>query len=216
MKFSNREKILGTIVLLLAAFYLYDRTLLEPIRVELSRLQAENEQMSIKIESNQERLETEKMIKQEVGELDYNRDMTTMLPASPMASGAIAYVTECAGDKNVSLRFISCTLLDSPSISPPSKAGPIIPPSMINFQLSAEGNYYDLLSFLLDIENAPRIYRINHSNLTLADTTSEVEPGSDDILVPDLQAVGMDYNHTVLNLDFNTFYDQPSAITWKL
>ncbi|MDD3364780.1 MAG: hypothetical protein PHZ03_07360 [Syntrophomonas sp.] len=95
----------------------------------------------------------------------------------------------------------------------------------VNFQLTASGTHLNLLSFLLKIENAQRIYRINSIKMIMV-RNNQQKVGSDieasiqeansgkkedfiDVAVKESQAY--DITHAEVNVDFTAFFDRVEA-----
>jgi Tfp pilus assembly protein PilO len=208
MRLSDREKILGLIVIMLVGFYFYDRLILEPVLAEVKQLDAETNQLCLQKEANQELIILNQKVQQEVGSLDYSDDMETLLPVLPHTAEVISYLSECARNQSLVLCFIHFKLVDSERTSAEQGITAETTPKAINLQLGVQGDYDKLISFLVSIENAPRIYKINHSNLKVVDPAGIISDNQESgVLTKDPTTSDYDRNQATLTLDLSVFYD---------
>jgi len=207
MKLSDREKILGLIVVVLVGFYLYDRLIIKTVSTEVKRLSAENEILEVNLEADQEIITIRQNVRQEVGSLDYTQDMEKMLPSSPDLAEVMSYLTDGARKQGVKICYLRVNLPNAPNVVPETVADPI-QPDVIGLQLSVEGKYEDLISFIVDIENAPRIYSINHSNIEQLNNYNKPETSANPAQTPVSREVDhLEYHAAVLCIDINAFYN---------
>jgi Pilus assembly protein, PilO. len=226
MSLSTREKVLIGLFLVLGCVFLFDQYVFQPMTRCNQQLNNENSSLSTEIQANVEKsikyksLETEGLGKQE----DY-QEMLNALPDSPMISDTIDYLETRAQENNVKL--ISIQYKENQAGNPPSQPvrtgeqqDAAVP---VRFQIVAHGSHYDLLSFVLALENAPRIYIINGLKIglaakersaqglaALADNAgiSAGEPGK---LQAAPETFFYDRGKSVLNLDFNAYYHTSPA-----
>lgn len=224
MRLSRREKVLLALLIVLGGLYLTDHYLFQPLLIYKRHLIEENNRLSMELQQWEEKTnQYHSLQQQEPGiEADYQQ-MQAKVPSSPMISDIIVYLETSAREARVKL--VSIQYRESAPSNYNSEESELANERAkpLNFQIVASGSHFNLLSFILKIENAPRIYIINSSKISLVRTASSsygpaVEPSSDDTRTLndlDTQAVpeslAYDMDNSQLNLDFNAYYDDSDA-----
>lgn len=223
MKLSKREIALIGLLILLGSGYLLDCFIFRPLHAQTNHISQENRSLSKEVDNLEHKISKYADIgKKETIMAEY-REMMEKIPSYPMIPMIIEELELSAEEDHISIQSIkykedaNTDLLLGSSQS----AGPGDPQlQAVNFQIIAQGSYYNLLSFLLKIESAPRIYVINSSKMTMgkkdkapAAETPNVPAGEEgqtaesaiEIETPESQII--DQNNTILVVDFNAFYD---------
>lgn len=221
MNWSIREKALLALLLVLGCIFVMDQYLFQPLSRDNRQLIAENTSLSAELQGIKERLNKyQSMEAADLLKQDNYQEMLEALPQSPLIPNIINDLESKARENNIILISIHYkeNIAGSPALKPsgpePQQAT-LVP---VNFQITAHGSHYDLLSFVLALENAPRIYVINNLKIGLAGkeravpisavqlsntASSVVEPNTTPI-TPEL--LFYDQGKSILNLDFNAFY----------
>lgn len=226
MSLSTRENILIGLLLVLGCVFLFDQYVFQPMTRYNQQLNNENNSLSTELQANANKsiqyqsLETEGPAKQE----DY-QEMLNALPDSPMISDTIDYLENRAQENNVKL--ISIQYKENQAGSPASQSAwageqqdSAIP---VRYQIVANGSHNDLLSFVLTLENAPRIYIINSLKIGLAEKERSAQgfaATADNARISAGETGGLqaapaplfyDQGKSVLSLDFNAYYHTSPA-----
>jgi outer membrane murein-binding lipoprotein Lpp len=225
VKLSTREAALLGIFLVFGGVFLTNHCFFQPLTAHKQQLAAENSNLTMELQTLENK--TSKYQSMEVEEVKGSVDSQKMLeavPQSAMISSTLNYLESSARETHVKL--ISIHNKENAPADAASKPADftadlkeVIP---IDFQIVASGSHFDLLSFVLKIENAPRIYIINGGKISLA----RIDKSSADITTlsnnPDMASndKGMenavpessvyDKSKSVLNLDFTAYYHNPS------
>lgn len=168
MKLSKRELILLGALIILVNGYLINNIVFKPMIAKKAALIIENAELNQQLEKIQGKgsqyTDSEKQA-QYIAEYE---ELLAKIPAAPMLPEIIDFVEVIAQADNVEIRSIQYKENPSPAQSvkpaPESDRGEI---KSLDFQLTAQGSYFNLLSFLAKLENAPRIYIVNTSKFTL-------------------------------------------------
>lgn len=225
MRLSKREKVLLGILLVVGGFYVFYQFEYFPRQVTIDRLKEENTRLNREIVS---------FIAKEGGLTDINQEkrrlndeldqMVIRLPRSPLLADIVAFLEQSARDSQVKLASVNYKeSLPSKTSLDAKDTNPVKPAQYVNFQLTASGDHAGLLSFLLKIENASRIYNINSGKISLlkrkqpemAMRSSESESGAlgraGEATVAEQESLTYDRNNLVIVLDISAYYDQSSV-----
>lgn len=220
MRLSRRETVLLGLLIVLAGFYLTDHYLLKPLYFNKRQIIEENNRLVVEIQKWEEKTREYQAEQQEAPEIqaDY-RQMLEKVPDLPMISDVIDYLEASAREAQV--RLVSIQYRENPDAAShdsetPGSADRSL--KSLNYQIVACGSHYNLLSFMLKIENAPRTFIINSSKIYLTRNGpysagaagessvngTDAEMSREKAAVP--ESMNYDMKDSVLNLDFNAYY----------
>jgi hypothetical protein len=248
---SKRELALLVILIAVSGFYLLYYHVLHPLNLQITQLNAENISLINELpgmETELARLANIRMENQQIW-YDYEK-LLDKVPQSPMIPQIIGFMDLSAREAGVKLLSINYKespvakrndhgiaegtsgslhdkaerdgklVMDNVILKNEEKAGSMV--QALNFKLVARGTHLNLLSFLLKIENAPRIYKVNSfkmimvrnsqqkTGLGVEDPSQEENSGTKkdfvDVAVKESQAY--DANYTEVNLDFTAFFNR--------
>jgi len=221
VKLSTREAALLGLLLVLGGVFLTNHYIFQPQTQQKQQLVYENTNLTSEIQGMQNRINKyQSMQKDELKSWDDYQRMLEAVPQTPMIPNIIDYLELSAREGDVKL--ISIHYKDSAlgDLAPkPAKSGSELAQVMpVNFQIVASGSHYNLLSFILEIENAPRIYIINSGKMSLARKNqfatgitvpqNNLDPAkaekNAENAVP--ESLSYDQDKSILNLDFNAYY----------
>ena len=220
MKLSTREAALLGLLLMLGGIFLTNHYIFQPLITHKQQLVSENNNLTVELQALQNRISKYQSIERDDSKSwdDYQR-MLEALPQSSMIPSIIDYLELSASEAHVKLitiRHKESALGDSApkSVKSGTDLTQIMP---VNFQIVASGSHFDLLSFVVEIENAPRIYIINGVKISLAGTdqspTGITLPNNPDMAASDKpmektvsESQTYDQSKSVLSLDFSAYY----------
>ena len=201
--------------------YLLLNFLIQPANLQLLQVQTENEQMIRELEDLQAGIDRSGGSEETESRVEY-REMLAEVPPLPMIPDTIDYLEAGAQENQVKLLSISykegVEVQGLANASPPVDIDQQV--QQVKFRIAAHGSHFNLLSFMLSIENAPRLYIIQGMKLTLDKTegtftetvaqqsTAAVSPAANlltESLVPESQHYTFD--QAILELDFIAFYE---------
>ncbi len=242
MKLSKRELALFGLLIVVGGSYLLYYFVFYPLNLQITQMKAEN--ISLRNELQEMKSKGARpgdfLLKKQQIWYNYERILLKM-PQSPMIPNIIDFMEKSALEAGVKLLSISYKEspvdkknLDTTKIEPSITEGTSDSNTILkniekggsmaqaaNFQLAARGTHLNLLSFLLKIENAPRIYRINSIKMIMLknnqpkmgsevkDPTQEVNSGKKEDF-PEIAAKESqtyDASYAEVNLDFDAYYD---------
>ncbi len=214
MKLSRREIILLSALLIVGSIYLFYQYLYQPLQRDTNALVAENARIKEAIEMQTSKMEAATKLQKEQEKLEEEyRQLMVAVPEDAYIPEIIAWLEKSAQDASVRLDKVSYqgsgdNEKDRENIKTAARA--------CNFEISAGGSYFNLMSFLLNIEKSPRIYVISAGQLntqqkkqeTTVPVVSEEEDGA--MPAPELLkgAAAYDSNNLVLNLKLSAYYDK--------
>lgn len=221
MKLSTREAALLGLLLVLGGVFLTNYYIFQPLIAHKQQLGLENNNLTLELQALQNRISKyQSMERDERKSRDDYQRMLEALPQSAMISSIIDYLELSAREAHVKLimiRYKESAPGDPASKS--AKSGTDLTQIMpVNFQIVVSGSHFDLLSFILEIENAPRIYIINGGKISLArpdqfPTGITTSPNGPDMAASDKpiektvpESLTYDQSKSVLSLDFSAYY----------
>jgi len=230
VRLSKREITLLVLLVVVSGFYLGYHFVFEPLYKHAAQLRDENVKLSTDLQTLEQRMNKKGDISLEEQKIqnEYAK-MEAKLPQSPMIPNTIDFMELSAREANVKLLSINYKENVPAKTGVDSKNNQPVSPTAANFKITASGSHYNLLSFLLKLENAPRIYTINGSKITLAKVSSEADtPGQEvggagtEAAVETAEALKAaesakkesqiyDQSKSVINIDFTAYYDSPST-----
>jgi Tfp pilus assembly protein PilO len=207
--------IIGTIYL----FYAY---LYEPVTSQTRIISAENQNLNKEVESSQNRIKSAAGLSAEWERLQQQyTELAVKVPGESMLPEALSYLDKSAAECGVELETISLQPMPVVMTGAGSTNGVESSLQQVKIQLSLRGSYFNLLSYLLKIEKAPRLYRIENAQMShtpaLADTSAqapEVAAGEQAATDPALPAATV-VSEIALNISLTTFYDTFSLPDFK-
>lgn len=209
------------LLLVLGGIYLTNNYIFKPLHTHKQQVISENNKLTLELQVLQNRISKYQSMEQDELQLedDYQK-MLEEVPQSPMMPSIIDYLELSARDthvKLISICYKENAVVDAAPNS--AKLGSNIKQVMpVNFQIVASGSHFDLLSFIQEIEHAPRLYIINSGKISLGRTgqspsgiaasvnNSEMAMNDEtmDKIVP--ESITYDQSKSVLNLDFSAYY----------
>jgi len=180
MRMTKREIIGMSVLLIVILVYFGDQLLYQPLKLRKIRLANEQSQIIQELEEidaqqnrNRDLLSLEPQIKQ-----DYQK-VITQIPAEPMISDTVRYLEWSATQSNV--KIASCAVKDEkdkPKVPGGNdhQAGQNGELSLVELQVIARGSRYHLMSFLLQIDNSPRLMIIDDLSWSVGSPTDGSNP----------------------------------------
>lgn len=221
MSLSRREAALLGLLLMLVGLYLTNNYIFYPLLVNKQQLISENNNLSMELQELQSRISKYRSMQKDGFQIRYDyENMLDEVPASPMIPSIIGFIESKARDTNVkliSIRYKENT--DGDIVPNYTKSGSNLKQATpVNFKIVANGSRFDLLSFVLEIENAHRIFIINRGKISLGRT--DQSPSGIAVPVNNTATAISDqgmaktipesttYNQSksVLDLDFSAYY----------
>lgn len=228
MKLSKREMVLLVVLLVAGGAYLTDHYLLGPLQNQKQHLAFEHDQLTSELQKWEKKTNRYQTLEQEKLQLqDDYQQMLEKIPQLPMISPVIDYLEGRARDTQVEIVSIRCqeNAVAQPDRNLQLSGSEINRPLTVNFQIIATGSYFNLLSFIMQLENAPRMYIITCAKISLVRTGPSLPGSAVDTAVnnPDIALSGIqpealpesrDYKQVkaVLNLIFNAYFYDSSQL----
>ncbi len=221
MKLSTREAALLGLLLVLGGVFLINHYVFQPLTTHKQQLVLENNNLTLDLQALQNRISKyQSMERDERKSRDDYQRMLEAVPQSSMISSIIDYLELSAREAHVKLITIRYkeSALDDPALKFAESRTDLTQIMPVNFQIVVSGSHFDLLSFILEIENAPRIYIINGGKISLARTDQSptgitTSPNSPDMAASDKpmektvpESLTYDQSKSVLSLDFSAYY----------
>ncbi len=169
MRFSKRELRLILVLFILSVSFLYYHFLLGPVYSDYIEIKKQNQEMEILWQNfqNSISISSDQPNKQE-GYQDY----LYKIPEKPYCPEIMAYMSETAKESSVVLKGLK---VDIPSVNSRASdssglveklSGKDSVPKPIAIDVQAEGYYYNLMTFILKLENNDRLYAIKECTFT--------------------------------------------------
>jgi Tfp pilus assembly protein PilO len=218
MKLSRREIILLCVLLLAGSIYLFNQYAYQPLQQKTSTLIAENAKIQTTIEIQEAKMKTTANMQKEQERLEEEyRQLMIAVPEDAYIPEIIAWLGKSAKDASIQLDKVSYQSGNNDKQnSDQAKSDGV---HACNFEISAAGSYFNLMSFLLKTENDPRIYVISGGQINaqqkkqeVAPVVSEVEGESIPAPEPLKGAAAYDSNNMVLKLKLSAYYDKDKAL----
>lgn len=222
MSLSKRESLFLGILALMGLMYLMLNFLIQPANMQLLQLQTENEQMVREVEDLEAEIDRSGSSEKTESRETYQQ-MSAEVPRLPMIPDTIDYLEASAQETQVKLLSISykegAEIRDLANTTQPADFNLEAQP--VKFRISAYGSHFNLLSLMLSIESAPRLFIIQGMKLTLDKTegtstetvanqsTAAVSPPAN-VLAESPVPESQHYNsgQAILELDFMAFYER--------
>jgi Tfp pilus assembly protein PilO len=212
---TKREIALLGILIVLGGIYLGYHFVFLPLNTKTAQLQTENNTLTKDSQTLQQKGANKVDVGLEEQKIrdDYAK-MNVKIPSSPLIPDVYTYVELCARESKVKLLTINYkenaaakTATTAPETGSSSEAA-----QSANCQISASGSHFNLLSFLLKIENAPRIYIMNGIKVTVAKSklpAKELSANTPEQVASNVEkeSQSFDLNNVVINLDFAAYFD---------
>lgn len=217
MKLSRREIILLCVLLLAGSIYLFYQYAYQPLQQKTHTLIAENTKIQKNLEMQEGKMETAAKMQKEQERLEEEyRQLMIAVPEDAYIPEIIAWLAKSAKDASIQLDKVSYQSGNNDKQNSDQAQSPGV--QACNFEISAAGSYFNLMSFLLKIENDPRIYVIIAGQLNAqqkkqeaAPVVSEVEAESMPVPEPLKGAVAYDSNNMILKLKLSAYYDKAKS-----
>ncbi|MCX5780425.1 MAG: type 4a pilus biogenesis protein PilO [Firmicutes bacterium] len=215
MRLSRREiGWLGLLVLAVSICLVW-RLVYRPLGIQQQGLQMENAQLARELEGMKiSATRTREQAQDEPGKRQEYQQMLAKVPTSPMIPDVIDFLELSSLQSEV--RLLSITYKEKVELAPTD-----INAQPINFKIAVKGTHFNLLSLVLKIENAPRLFIVNGIKMTLSkndgdltrsasyQVSQEANPNPNsggEKAVPESQSFNPEAE--ILELDFNAFYEQ--------
>lgn len=243
MRLSKREMVLLTILLIAASIYIYYNYIYMPVVHNAAAVNVENE----KLQANLHELEKLKQNQQKPAlvaqklKTDYQA-LLNKVPEDPYVPEMIVYLADAAKQSRVELKKIDYKYDEKSSVNTTpatdggqdKKTANTAAVKSSQLEVEAAGTYYDILTFMLTVENAPRTFVLTGLDMSsgkiksMEVTTTTVETpaeGGDAKTTSSTSSVDMtqvlvgsaayDGNSILLRLKFQSFFDQVTADNMK-
>lgn len=243
MRLSKREMVLLTILLIAASIYIYYNYIYMPVVNHAATVKTENEKLQANLHELEKLKQNQKKPVQVAQKLknDYQA-LLTKVPEDPYVPEMIVYLADAAKQSRVELKKIDYKYDDKSTAnttastegSQDKKTANVAAVKSSQLEVEAIGTYYDILTFMLTVENAPRTFVLTGLDLTagkiksldVTTTTTEASPGgagsktttsttSIDMTQLLVGSAAYDGNSIQLKLRFQSFFDQVSADNMK-
>ncbi|MEN6326259.1 MAG: hypothetical protein ABFD18_08645 [Syntrophomonas sp.] len=228
VRLSRREKILVGLLLLLSLVYAYYNLAYKPGKIARAQLLQANRVLKSLIERGESAKVQNADIEQEkTGIAKLGNELMVAVPAQARIPETVAFLKKTAFDTHVDLKTINYAdpnknKNNSTNIQKNQKK--IEKVRILDYNITVQGAYNNLLAFLLKMENAPRLYTISNCQMTttvkdndektvgeaLQQSSIEAEQGAEPLplsSIPKGSAVN-DGNNIKLNLKFSAYYDE--------
>lgn len=210
MNLSKREQTLLLILIILLSFYLFNILLYQPLRQDTVKLTAENLKLKTLIENQQAEVERGQDWESERSKLEIKyQQMMVKLPEKAYLPETISYLEKSAEGSAVILQNINYHALPSADQQPGSSNAA----KPCDFTLSARGSYYNLLTLLSKIEEAPRLYVINGVELIAPEVSPPIVEGVEIPASPQVESMPstmLEGSNLVMRMQLTTYYDPAS------
>ncbi|MEQ8175487.1 MAG: hypothetical protein ABRQ26_10525 [Syntrophomonadaceae bacterium] len=244
MKLSKREMVLLTILLIAASIFIYYNYIYMPVAKSAAAVSSENEKISANLRELEKLKANQKKPAQVAQKLktDYQA-LLTKVPEDPYVPEMIVYLADAAKESRVELKKIDYKYDEKSTANTPvstegaqdKKTANAAAVKSSQLEVEATGTYYDILTFMLKVENAPRAFVLTGLDMTSSkrkpQDTATVVPASGTMAqgtsgspttpstpVPEQALVGSaayDGNSILLKLKFQSFFDQVTADNMK-
>jgi len=223
LRLSRRETVMLGILLVIGGFYVFYQFYYHPRQVDIEYLQDENTRLGLEMESLMaKKVGLANVSREKIRLNDELNQMIIKIPPSPLMADIINFMQQSAGESRVNLVSVNYKeSLPGKAVVDVKEANTIKPAQSVRIQLTAEGTHAGLLSFLLKIENASRIYSINSGKISLVkrkrpdmNLNSESESGAwgsaGEATVKEPESLTYDRDNLLIVLDISAYYDQSS------
>lgn len=224
MSLSLREQILLLALIIICLFYCFNKYLYQPLQDDTARLATENAQLENMINSEQERVVKSRNLQKQRRKLEEEyQQMMVKVPEHSYIPEIISFLENNALDSSVTLNKINYRREEKSvgaTKEPDDKSISNYQPCTL--EISVRGNYFNLLSFLMKIEQSPRIYIINGGSFIASEkkmgSRSQPLDSENDAIIPSpavpLEAEGsvrFDSNNLTMKLQLTAYYDPTSS-----
>jgi len=209
MKLSPREKVLLIILVLLITFYLFYTFLYHPLEQATASLRAENLNLRSAIKKQQDQWEKGKNEELEINKLELEyQQMMIKLPEEDYLPEIVSYLQKNARSADVLLEKINYH--NRAMESSQGNRNDIRTCEMV---LVARGSYYNLLTLLRKIEEAPRLFVINNVEISAPEVSITINEDTEIPSTPQEETkpsnISAD-NNLVMTVQLTTYYDPSS------
>lgn len=227
MKLSNREKVLLGILLVLSLVYAYYNFAFKPGKIAKENLLQENRVLKSMIESGETAKTQNTGMVQKITEIaKLGNELMLEVPARAGVPETVAFLKKTALDANVdikSLNYAASPKNKNNSVNNTKNMVETEKVRTLDYNITVQGAYNNLLAFLLKIENAPRLYTINDCQMTAnapeiaaealagpLQSSMEAGQGTPSPRLPSIPkgSAVYDGNDIKLKLRFSAYYDE--------
>lgn len=176
MKLSKRELILLCILLIAGSIYLFYNYLYCPMQVKTKALVVENARLKEEVKMERQKIQRAGDWKQERERLqeDY-RQLMIKVPETAYIPEIVDFLENKAKDSQAALLSVNYNKKSNENQNDQNNNPKSTAPNMLEFEIKSGGSYYNLLSYLMKIENAPRLYVVSGVQIASPDNK---KPGS--------------------------------------
>lgn len=243
MKLSKREMVLLTVLLIAASVYIYYNYIYMPVVRNVNLIQADNDKLQANLRELEKMKQNQKKPTDVAQKLktDYQA-LLTKVPEDPYVPEMIVYLADAAKQSRVELKKLDYKYDEKSTAnttaasegSQEKKTANIAAVKSAQLEVEAIGTYYDILTFMLTVENAPRTFVLTGLDLTagkiksmeVTTTTTEAPPEgggaktttsttSVDMTQLLVGSAAYDGNSIQLRMKFQSFFDQVTADNLK-
>lgn len=225
VKLSRREKILLGILLILSLIYAYYNLAYKPGKIAREQLLQENRVLKSLTESGESAMVQTSNIEQDItGIAKLGNELMAAVPARARVPETIAFLKKTAFDTHVDLKAINYAAPNKNNSTDKQKNKEKLEKvRILDYNITVQGTYNNLLAFLLKMENTPRLYTISNCQMTAAakkndekalsealQSSLETEQGAPPAPFPSIPkgSAVYDGNNIKLNLKFSAYYDE--------
>ena len=228
VKLSRREKILVGLLLILSLVYAYYNLDFKPNKIASEQLLQENRVLKSLMERGENAKTRTTGIGQEKTRIaQLGNELLVAVPARAMVPETVAFLKRTAFDTRVELKSLNYTApnkSNNNNTGSQKKKEESEKVQALDYNITVQGGYNNLMAFLLRIEKAPRLYTISSCSMTAnskknddkaiseaLQSSMEAEPGAVEPVPLTSAPKGSevyDGNNIKLDLKFSAYYDE--------
>lgn len=236
MKLSQREKILIGLLLILGVIYACYNFAYKPGKIAREQLQQENRVLKSLIKRGENaKTQNTGIVQERTGIAKLGNKLMIQVPTRAQVPETMAFLKKTASESHVSLKSLNYTApqasKDNHSSGSQKTGEELAKVQVLDYNITVQGSYNNLLAFLLKIENAPRLYIISNCSMTAAakkidekavsedlQSNPEAEPGAEPVPLPSVPkgSAVYDGSNIKLNLKFAAYCDEEPIPEFKI
>jgi Tfp pilus assembly protein PilO len=221
MKISRREKILLVIAVYALMIFFGLKYIISPTQAELSKVKSAkvsiDQQVQKAVQDGKQNSNYQSAISRELGSY---LQLEKQLPRDRQLVELVDQIGTMAVNSNVTLLSVTYTDAKQPAADPNAKQQAASGTSNMELTLSTSGTYYNLLSYLQDLEQSPRIIVVQSAMLSVGQkkevgtAATPVQNTSPVRVIPEITKY--DLGNVQMNLQITSYYDQTGSELDKL
>lgn len=221
MKLSKREIVLIGILTVVGGTYFICKFIFHPLQMHKVQITTENMELRNSLLSSEQTRSQYADIKLEEQKLkdEYSR-LNTQIPQYPSIPDIVTYLETSSQDAQVKLLSVNYKADTAAKMAANGLTSEFKTAQSADFQVTASGSYLNLVNFVSQIENAPRLYNIKSGKIILRsnkpsinDSTEESERGRTSLqeesalVVKEKESLAYNQSNAMLILDFTAYFE---------